>query len=133
MIFVYVFVCVCIKALALTSEAYFSALAKMGEQALNTLSSRSLGKIQNVCFCVTKAMPVGQIVQQDVHRVFIYIFWLYQSLFVLQTIDVSANGVQWQMLPLLCHKTQDLAQRNPRLTAHVMSFRSSHTRRAPWQ
>ncbi|XP_016150710.1 BAR/IMD domain-containing adapter protein 2-like 2 [Sinocyclocheilus grahami] len=33
------------QALALTSEAYFSALAKMGEQALNTLSSRSLGDV----------------------------------------------------------------------------------------
>lgn len=59
--------CVCIKALTLTSEAYFSALAMMGEQALNTLSSRSLGKTQNVCFCISKPMPVGQIVQQDVH------------------------------------------------------------------
>lgn len=45
-------VCVCIKALALTSEAYFSALAKMGEQALNTLSSRSLGKTQVCVMCV---------------------------------------------------------------------------------
>ncbi|XP_056125646.1 brain-specific angiogenesis inhibitor 1-associated protein 2-like protein 2 isoform X2 [Rhinichthys klamathensis goyatoka] len=33
------------QALTLTSEAYFSALAKMGEQALNTLSSRSLGDV----------------------------------------------------------------------------------------
>ncbi|XP_046696539.1 brain-specific angiogenesis inhibitor 1-associated protein 2-like protein 2 isoform X2 [Silurus meridionalis] len=33
------------QALALTSEAYFSALAKMGEQALHTLSSRSLGDV----------------------------------------------------------------------------------------
>ncbi|KAL1251084.1 hypothetical protein QQF64_018880, partial [Cirrhinus molitorella] len=33
------------QALALTSEAYFSALAKMGEQALTTLSSRSLGDV----------------------------------------------------------------------------------------
>ncbi|NP_001074273.1 BAR/IMD domain-containing adapter protein 2-like 2 [Danio rerio] len=33
------------QALALTSEAYFSALAKMGEQALSTLSSRSLGDV----------------------------------------------------------------------------------------
>uniref|UniRef100_A0A8C1Q3W9 BAR/IMD domain containing adaptor protein 2 like 2b n=1 Tax=Cyprinus carpio TaxID=7962 RepID=A0A8C1Q3W9_CYPCA len=33
------------QALALTSEAYFSTLAKMGEQALNTLSSRSLGDV----------------------------------------------------------------------------------------
>lgn len=44
---------VCIKALTLTSEAYFSALAKMGEQALNTLSSRSLGKTQDVCVFVS--------------------------------------------------------------------------------
>ncbi|XP_072527509.1 BAR/IMD domain-containing adapter protein 2-like 2 isoform X2 [Salminus brasiliensis] len=33
------------QALALTSEAYFSALAKMGEHALHTLSSRSLGDV----------------------------------------------------------------------------------------
>ncbi|XDV22100.1 hypothetical protein PO909_027062 [Leuciscus waleckii] len=33
------------QALTLTSEAYFSALAKMGDQALNTLSSRSLGDV----------------------------------------------------------------------------------------
>ncbi|XP_051549873.1 brain-specific angiogenesis inhibitor 1-associated protein 2-like protein 2 [Myxocyprinus asiaticus] len=33
------------QALALTSEAYFSFLAKMGEQALNTLSSRPLGDV----------------------------------------------------------------------------------------
>ncbi|XP_066509127.1 BAR/IMD domain-containing adapter protein 2-like 2 [Hoplias malabaricus] len=33
------------QALALTSEAYFSALAKMGEQALKTLSSRVLGDV----------------------------------------------------------------------------------------
>ncbi|XP_058238049.1 brain-specific angiogenesis inhibitor 1-associated protein 2-like protein 2 isoform X2 [Hemibagrus wyckioides] len=33
------------QALALTSEAYFSALTKMGEQALHTLSSRSLGDV----------------------------------------------------------------------------------------
>ncbi|KAB5526173.1 hypothetical protein PHYPO_G00148670 [Pangasianodon hypophthalmus] len=33
------------QALALTSEAYFGALAKMGEQALHTLSSRSLGDV----------------------------------------------------------------------------------------
>lgn len=46
-------ICVCIKALTLTSEAYFSALAKMGEQALNTLSSRSLGKTQDVCVFVS--------------------------------------------------------------------------------
>ncbi|XP_030637372.1 BAR/IMD domain-containing adapter protein 2-like 2 [Chanos chanos] len=33
------------QALAVTSEAYFTALAKMGEQALHTLSSRSLGDV----------------------------------------------------------------------------------------
>ncbi|XP_060767235.1 brain-specific angiogenesis inhibitor 1-associated protein 2-like protein 2 isoform X2 [Neoarius graeffei] len=33
------------QALTMTSEAYFSALAKMGEQALHTLSSRSLGDV----------------------------------------------------------------------------------------
>ncbi|XP_065115741.1 BAR/IMD domain-containing adapter protein 2-like 2 [Paramisgurnus dabryanus] len=33
------------QALAQTSEAYFSFLAKMGEQALNTLSSKSLGDV----------------------------------------------------------------------------------------
>ncbi|XP_076841166.1 BAR/IMD domain-containing adapter protein 2-like 2 [Brachyhypopomus gauderio] len=33
------------QALALTSEAYFSSLAKLGEQALHTLSSRSLGDV----------------------------------------------------------------------------------------
>eukprot|EP00063_Salmo_salar_P063287 XP_014038122.1 PREDICTED: brain-specific angiogenesis inhibitor 1-associated protein 2-like protein 2 [Salmo salar] len=33
------------QALAVTSEAYFSAVAKMGEQALHTLSSRSLGDV----------------------------------------------------------------------------------------
>ncbi|KAG9261153.1 brain-specific angiogenesis inhibitor 1-associated protein 2-like protein 2 [Astyanax mexicanus] len=33
------------QALALTSEAYFSALAKMGEHALHTASSRSLGDV----------------------------------------------------------------------------------------
>ncbi|TRY96986.1 hypothetical protein DNTS_001426 [Danionella cerebrum] len=33
------------QALALTSEAYFNALAKMGEQALNTLSSKTLGDV----------------------------------------------------------------------------------------
>lgn len=38
----------CPAALAVCSEAYFSAVAKMGDQALHTLSSRSLGK----CVCV---------------------------------------------------------------------------------
>ncbi|XP_062846036.1 brain-specific angiogenesis inhibitor 1-associated protein 2-like protein 2 [Trichomycterus rosablanca] len=33
------------QALTLTSEAYFGALAKMGEQALHTLSSRSFGDV----------------------------------------------------------------------------------------
>ncbi|XP_067115820.1 LOW QUALITY PROTEIN: BAR/IMD domain-containing adapter protein 2-like 2 [Osmerus mordax] len=33
------------QALAVTSEAYFSAVSKMGEQALHTLSSRSLGDV----------------------------------------------------------------------------------------
>ncbi|XP_034045044.1 brain-specific angiogenesis inhibitor 1-associated protein 2-like protein 2 isoform X2 [Thalassophryne amazonica] len=33
------------QALALCSEAYFSAVAKMGDQALHTLSSRSLGDV----------------------------------------------------------------------------------------
>ncbi|KAI4874242.1 hypothetical protein NFI96_027647, partial [Prochilodus magdalenae] len=33
------------QALAVTSEAYFSALAKMGEHALRTISSRSLGDV----------------------------------------------------------------------------------------
>lgn len=34
----------CLTALAVCSEAYFNAVAKMGDQALHTLSSRSLGK-----------------------------------------------------------------------------------------
>lgn len=38
---------VCFTALAVCSEAYFSAVAKMGDQALHTVSSRSLGK--SVC------------------------------------------------------------------------------------
>ncbi|KAM6904869.1 BAR/IMD domain-containing adapter protein 2-like 2 [Xenentodon cancila] len=33
------------KALAATSEAYFSALSKFGEKAFNTVSSRSLGEV----------------------------------------------------------------------------------------
>ncbi|KAG7257654.1 hypothetical protein CRUP_033323 [Coryphaenoides rupestris] len=33
------------QALAVCSEAYFSAVAKMGEQAMHTLSSRSLGDV----------------------------------------------------------------------------------------
>ncbi|XP_024127172.1 brain-specific angiogenesis inhibitor 1-associated protein 2-like protein 2 isoform X2 [Oryzias melastigma] len=33
------------KALAATSEAYFSALSKIGQNALNTMSSRSLGDV----------------------------------------------------------------------------------------
>uniref|UniRef100_W5N0C2 BAR/IMD domain containing adaptor protein 2 like 2b n=1 Tax=Lepisosteus oculatus TaxID=7918 RepID=W5N0C2_LEPOC len=33
------------QALTVTSEAYFSALAKMGEQALHSMSSRSLGDV----------------------------------------------------------------------------------------
>ncbi|KAL2087037.1 hypothetical protein ACEWY4_018096 [Coilia grayii] len=33
------------QSLAVTSEAYFSAVAKMGEQALHTVSSRSLGDV----------------------------------------------------------------------------------------
>ncbi|KAJ8371453.1 hypothetical protein AAFF_G00310520 [Aldrovandia affinis] len=33
------------QALAVTSEAYFSALAKMGEQALHSMSSNSLGDV----------------------------------------------------------------------------------------
>lgn len=36
--------CVFFAALAGCSEAYFSALAKMGDQALHTLSSHSLGE-----------------------------------------------------------------------------------------
>lgn len=42
----------CPAALAVCSEAYFSAVAKMGDQALHTLSSRSLGKCVCVCDCV---------------------------------------------------------------------------------
>lgn len=38
------FACDYAAALAVSSEAYFSAVAKMGDQALHTLSSRSLGK-----------------------------------------------------------------------------------------
>ena len=33
----------CVSALAETSEAYFSALSKIGEKAFYTMSSRSLG------------------------------------------------------------------------------------------
>lgn len=36
--------CVFFAALAGCSEAYFSALARMGDQALHTLSSHSLGE-----------------------------------------------------------------------------------------
>jgi len=32
-------------ALAVTSEAYFNALSKMGEQAMQTMSSHLLGKL----------------------------------------------------------------------------------------
>lgn len=35
--------CLSISVLAATSEAYFSALSKIGQNALNTMSSRSLG------------------------------------------------------------------------------------------
>lgn len=55
------FICVyflCTSALAVCSEAYFSAVAKMGDQALHTLSSRSLGK------CVCQSFPkIGSVVQ----------------------------------------------------------------------
>lgn len=44
--------CPCPTALAVCSEAYFSAVAKMGDQALHTLSSRSLGKCVCVCLYV---------------------------------------------------------------------------------
>lgn len=40
-------------ALAVCSEAYFSAVAKMGDQALHTLSSRSLGK----CVSIPESIP----------------------------------------------------------------------------
>ncbi|MEQ2268493.1 Brain-specific angiogenesis inhibitor 1-associated protein 2-like protein 2, partial [Xenotaenia resolanae] len=39
------FYCVFTAALAVCSEAYFSALAKMGDQALHTLSSHSFGDV----------------------------------------------------------------------------------------
>ena len=45
-------VCVCVSALAATSEAYFSSLAKIGEQALHTLSSRPIGMFPRHCMCV---------------------------------------------------------------------------------
>lgn len=45
----FIFVFVGTAALAVCSEAYFSAVAKMGDQALHTLSSRSLGEC--VCLC----------------------------------------------------------------------------------
>uniref|UniRef100_A0A4W5LY78 BAR/IMD domain containing adaptor protein 2 like 2a n=1 Tax=Hucho hucho TaxID=62062 RepID=A0A4W5LY78_9TELE len=40
----FVSLCVCL-ALAVTSEAYFSTLAKIGEQAFHTMSSRSIGHV----------------------------------------------------------------------------------------
>uniref|UniRef100_A0A673FYV8 BAR/IMD domain containing adaptor protein 2 like 2a n=1 Tax=Sinocyclocheilus rhinocerous TaxID=307959 RepID=A0A673FYV8_9TELE len=57
------------QALAVTSEAYFSALSKMGEQAMQSMSSRMLGKLtfpliisfpftllnySRTCFCQTQ-------------------------------------------------------------------------------
>lgn len=50
--FIVNFLCPCPTALAVCSEAYFSAVAKMGDQALHTLSSRSLGKCVCVCVCM---------------------------------------------------------------------------------
>ena len=41
------FVFVCVSALAVTSEAYFSALSKIGEKAFHTISSRSLGRYEH--------------------------------------------------------------------------------------
>lgn len=37
--------------LAVCSEAYFTAVAKMGEQALHTFTSRSLGKKSHLPVC----------------------------------------------------------------------------------
>ena len=42
--FVCVCVCICASALTTTSEAYFKALAKIGEQASYTKSASSIGK-----------------------------------------------------------------------------------------
>ena len=56
---VHLCVCVWVTALGVCSEAYFSAVAKMGEQAMHTLSSRSLGKcIISVCVCVCEILFV---------------------------------------------------------------------------
>lgn len=49
------FACVYAAALAVCSEAYFSAVAKMGDQALHTLSSRSLGKRVSIWVCSRRA------------------------------------------------------------------------------
>lgn len=39
---------VCVSALAVTSEAYYSALSKIGKKALHTISSRSLGRYEHM-------------------------------------------------------------------------------------
>lgn len=38
---------VCVSALAVTSEAYFSVLSRIGESALHTMSSHSLGMCEH--------------------------------------------------------------------------------------
>lgn len=47
--------CSALTALAACSEAYFSAVAKMGEQALHTFTSHALGK--KPPDCVSKFAP----------------------------------------------------------------------------
>lgn len=54
---IFVYICVCTAALALCSEAYFSAVAKMGDQALHTLSSRSLGECVSVSVFPLQVSP----------------------------------------------------------------------------
>lgn len=39
---------VCVSALALTSEAYFGALSKIGKNAFHTMSSHSLGTCEHI-------------------------------------------------------------------------------------
>lgn len=60
------FDCVFTAALAVCSEAYFSALSKMGDQALHTLSSHSLGETI-ACLYLKRVIPHIYILRYEMY------------------------------------------------------------------
>uniref|UniRef100_A0A4W5R8D2 IMD domain-containing protein n=1 Tax=Hucho hucho TaxID=62062 RepID=A0A4W5R8D2_9TELE len=70
------------QALAVTSEAYFSAVAKMGEQTLHTLSSRSLGDVLVQISETQRRLTAEMEGVVSICFIYVYMFLILFSLFI---------------------------------------------------